>query len=230
VRLVERSWLLVFMAMIVATLLLFLAARYLKREAGQRRNLEVSVEQERARARRDPLTGVANRHVFDERVAASYRTLDADNIPFVVAFIDVDRFKQLNDARGHAVGDAALRKIAQTLVEGIRSTDVVARLGGDEFGVLLSGANALAARQVLEQRAKALHAAVVLAEWPITFSIGVVTFWTAPPAEHHIVDIADSVMYTVKKAGRNGIKFAVYRDRRLIDQEKIVVAPPRIAA
>ncbi|MGI8894981.1 MAG: sensor domain-containing diguanylate cyclase [Casimicrobiaceae bacterium] len=227
-RLVERSWALVILAMMVVTFPIVLAARYMAREVGQRRKLEDRVEHERERARRDPLTGVANRHVFDERVAASYRTLDADNIPFVVAFVDVDRFKQLNDARGHAVGDAALRKIAQTLSEGIRSTDVVARLGGDEFGVLLSGANALAARHVLEQRAKALHAAVALAEWPITFSIGVVTFWTAPPAEHHVVDIADGVMYAVKKTGGNGIKFAVYRDRRLIDQEK--VAPPRIAA
>ncbi len=228
VRLVERSWALVILAMMVATFPIVMAARYMAREVGKRRKLEDRVEHERERARRDPLTGVANRHVFDERVAASYRTLDADNIPFVVAFVDVDRFKQLNDARGHAVGDAALRKIAQTLSEGIRNTDVVARLGGDEFGVLLSGANALAARQVLEQRAKALHAAVASEEWPITFSIGVVTFWTAPPAEHHVVDIADGVMYAVKKGGRNNIRFAVYRDRRLIDQEKI--APPRIAA
>jgi len=227
-RLVERSWALVVLALMVVTFPIALAARYKAREVGQRHKLEVRIEHERERARRDPLTGVANRHVFDERVAASYRTLDADNIPFVVAFVDVDRFKQLNDARGHAVGDAALRKIAQTLNEGIRSTDVVARLGGDEFGVLLSGANALAARQVLDQRAKALHAAVASEEWPITFSIGVVTFWTAPPAEHHVVDIADGVMYAVKKAGRNNIRFAVYRDRRLIDQEK--VAPRRIAA
>ncbi|WNV89312.1 GGDEF domain-containing protein [Umezawaea sp. Da 62-37] len=95
--------------------------------------LHESQEQLRHQAFHDPLTGVANRELFRERLTAALRRGE----PVVLAFIDVDGFKTVNDNYGHAEGDAVLRIVATRLQDCVRDQDTVARLGGDEFGVLV---------------------------------------------------------------------------------------------
>ncbi|MFT7838671.1 GGDEF domain-containing protein [Saccharothrix sp. BKS2] len=97
--------------------------------------LRESRERLRHQAYHDPLTGVANRALFRERLTAAL----AGPSPVVVLFIDVDGFKDVNDNHGHAEGDAVLRIVASRLQRCVRAQDVVARLGGDEFGVLVDG-------------------------------------------------------------------------------------------
>ena len=88
-------------------------------------------------ARHDILTGLANRRHFEERL--SEFLLHRDQGPFALMFLDIDQFKAVNDAHGHATGDAALKHFGDCLKACVRATDTVARLGGDEFVVLLPG-------------------------------------------------------------------------------------------
>ena len=103
------------------------------RDVSERRRLE---EQLTRQAYSDPLTGLANRAVFRSRVEAGPRRTRAVGT-VAVLFLDLDGFKGVNDAQGHAVGDELLGLVAQRLRNAVRTDDVVARLGGDEFGVLV---------------------------------------------------------------------------------------------
>ena len=164
---------------------------------------------QRALARQDALTGIANARVFHEfagrAIAASRRT----GRPLTVAFVDLDRFKQVNDALGHSEGDRLLRTVALLLSDHVRSTDVVARLGGDEFGVLMPDADAASARASLERVAAAL-AHDVGGRWAVGATIGAVTF-AEPPADVDVaLGAADALMYRGKAEGRGRIVQATW--------------------
>jgi diguanylate cyclase (GGDEF)-like protein len=133
----------------------------------------------------------------------------------VLAFVDVDRFKRLNDTRGHAVGDRALQRIARTLMAGVRRSDLVARLGGDEFAVLMPGANSESMHRPFDAMFTALTVAVASEGWPISFSVGVIAFEGRIERPQDACALADQLMYAVKASGRNGVRFAIYHDRRL---------------
>ena len=135
--------------------------------------------------------------------------------PFALGFVDVDRFKRLNDTRGHAVGDRALQRIARTLMSGVRRSDLVARLGGDEFAVLMPGTNAASMHRPFDAMFTALTVAVAGEGWPISFSMGVIAFEGPIERPQDASALADELMYAVKASGRNGVRFATYRDRRL---------------
>ncbi len=197
--------------LVVLTLPLGLAARRAVRDVRHRCDLERRYEKERHRARSDPLTGVGNRIAFDDQLERCNRTLARDGTPFVLAFIDIDRFKALNDSQGHVVGDQALQRIAHTLVASVRSTDAVARLGGDEFAVLMPGASAEGSPRVCGKLHAALLAAAATADLPIGFSIGVVAFEDMPAEPRVITALADRLMYDVKSAGGEGVRYGVFR-------------------
>ena len=189
-----------------------LVARRALREVRRRSAIEAGYAAERAQARTDPLTGVANRRAFEDALAQCHAELVRVKQPFVLAYIDVDRFKKLNDTHGHAVGDLALKRIGQTLGSGVRRSDMIARLGGDEFAVLMPNADSRAMRRPFDAMFTALTVAVASEGWPISFSVGVVAF-EAPPADaESAADVVDKLMYAVKASGRNGVRFAVYRD------------------
>ena len=118
----------------------------------------------------DPLTGLPNRRAWDEALARRRRQTDA---AACVAILDLDHFKRVNDAHGHAAGDAVLRATGDALRRGLRQDDFVARLGGDEFGLLLSMPNAPTAAAVLDRVRAALpeHLARQGAE-RVTASVG----------------------------------------------------------
>jgi diguanylate cyclase (GGDEF)-like protein len=156
-------------------------------------------------ARREPLTGLLNRSAF--HAVGQIETLRASRYrhPLAVIFIDLDRFKQLNDNRGHEVGDLALRAVAHALSGSLRSTDFVARLGGDEFGVILPEIEWISAAATGDKVGFELTAALS-AFAPVSASIGIAWF------EHPFVDFdamlreADALMYRVKRDGSGGAR------------------------
>ncbi len=197
------------------TLPIALVARRALREVARRSRLERGFRAERANARTDPLTGTANRRAFEDALLSCHADLVQTGRPFVLAIIDIDRFKQLNDTHGHAVGDLALQRIARTLLGGVRRSDMVARLGGDEFAVLMPNGDARSMHRPFDAMFTALTVTVTGEGWPISFSVGVITFESPAPRPEDATALADKLMYAVKASGRNGVRFAVYRDDRL---------------
>ncbi len=102
-------------------------------------------------AAKDPLTGLANRRVFLDRLAGELARARRRGEPLTIALLDLDGFKEINDAYGHAIGDAALRAAAKALVRGIRTSDLAARFGGDEFTLMLPDSTQAQAVKVLER-------------------------------------------------------------------------------
>lgn len=110
-----------------------------------------SIQREMARqARTDPLTGLLNRHAFLDEIARRIDRQDREGTPSTLIFVDLDHFKQLNDAQGHEAGDACLCIVATLLRATVRPTDLVARLGGDEFALWLDGADEMIAAERAE--------------------------------------------------------------------------------
>jgi len=167
----------------------------------------------------DALTGLANRPAFESMLGRA--TERSATEPFCAMFIDLDRFKQVNDTGGHAAGDALLRDIAQTLAAQVRQSDTVARLGGDEFAVLLGRCPLPQALEVGEK----LRSAVVAyrLDWEgHTFSVGAsigVVFVDARynnPAD--VLRAADTACYTAKQRGRNCV--ALYESESMAAESK----------
>jgi diguanylate cyclase (GGDEF)-like protein len=194
-----------------------------------RRSLRVLREREAlvARARIDPLTQTYNRAALEDRLQLCLDTLTREGESFALAFIDIDNFKALNDSRGHAEGDRALTRIAAILQTSVRKTDVVARMGGDEFAVLLPSGALAATRRVFDQVIEMLRVLARREAWSISFSMGVVTYQTAPHDTAEAIAIADRVMYTVKQTTKDGVCFAVHDQRGLQLDGAAPVAVPR---
>jgi diguanylate cyclase (GGDEF)-like protein len=166
-------------------------------------------ERERSRARRDFLTQAANPETFAELSRIAIDRARRDRQPTSIAYIDCDDFKQINDRFGHSTGDQLLKVVAATLLELLRKTDVVARLGGDEFAVLLPETPAQSALEVIQGLNTALLDRMQKHGWPVTFSIGVATFVTAPATLSEMTELSDALMYAVKRNGKNMIKHHV---------------------
>ncbi len=165
---------------------------------------------ERARAERDALTGLLNLSTFmlqaEEEIARARRF----GRPFAVAFMDLDNFKEVNDTLGHVAGNAVLRAVAATLQRVLREADVIARAGGDEFVVLLVEAEPQGAVAVVEAMRDELLRAMAELNCAVTFSIGLVVFKTPPVDTRSMVQLADKLMYDVKRSGKNAIRHAVF--------------------
>jgi diguanylate cyclase (GGDEF)-like protein len=189
------------------------------REVHRRHGLEQRYANAFQEARTDALTGLANRTGFDEAHRQAQLRLQADGTPFALAFIDVDHFKRLNDTLGHDVGDEALRQIGITLTGCVRQTDAVGRLGGDEFAILMPGVTGSMMHRRFDPIKLDLDATVKRFGWRIGFSVGVVAYETPPPRVRDAVTLADRMMYDVKGAGRNGIRYAVYRHGQLVPEQ-----------
>ena len=157
---------------------------------------------ERAWSRTDALTGIPNRRAFFERLEIEKNRARRHIRPLTLAYVDLDHFKEVNDMFGHAAGDKLLGVVATAMKLEVRQTDAIARLGGDEFAVLLPETDKFAAAAALGKLRSALDAAMQERNWPVTFSIGVVTFQPPPESVQEIVSAADQAMYTAKKRGR----------------------------
>lgn len=162
-------------------------------------------ERERDLSRTDVLTGLLNRRAFVEMLDRERARHSRFPRPITLAYIDIDNFKNVNDAHGHAAGDELLIDSAKKMEDAVRSIDSVGRLGGDEFALLLPETDAAAARLATEKVQKRLAGAD--RKWPVTFSIGVVTFESVPGSAEEMLTAADSVMYSVKQSGKRRAEF-----------------------
>lgn len=194
----ELYWNLLFEGMIFITLTLITAA------------LRRLVEEQRLLARTDVLTGVANRRAFYERAELELSRSRRFQEPVSVAYVDVDDFKRINDELGHEAGDELLKSVASTFGHRVRTTDLVARLGGDEFALLLPSTGAEASLALLSELFRTLVAEMEQQSWPVTFSIGAVTFLRPPVSVDELLRRVDELMYGVKRDGKAGVKHEVF--------------------
>lgn len=171
--------------------------------------LKQALENEMKSARTDYLTGAENGRAFSEAVSSEMIKARRYGRMLTVAYIDLDNFKTVNDTMGHSAGDRLLCQMVQTIRDHIRRTDVVARLGGDEFAILLPETASEQAKVVISKLQKVLLAVMDKNNWPVTFSIGVVTFATPPATIDQLIDIADSAMFSAKNEGKNMVRLVV---------------------
>jgi diguanylate cyclase (GGDEF)-like protein len=129
--------------------------------------------------------------------------------PVTLAYLDLDDFKAVNDALGHKGGDNLLRAVARILQSSVRSSDLAARLGGNEFAVLLTGLGPEEARQTLERLRASLTQPPTDTSSAVTVSIGAVTFMMPPDDIQAMIQMADAVLYSAKKDGKNRIHLDV---------------------
>jgi len=162
-------------------------------------------------ASHDSLTGLPNRRVFMDRLELALARARRGGEPIALLFVDLDRFKEVNDHAGHAAGDALLRTVAQRMRGAVREADTVARMGGDEFLVLLDGAaDSIAAGQVAQKLLDGLAQPVPYGGESLTIeaSIGVSLCPRDGTTAGEIIAAADRAMYRAKAEGRNRYCFA----------------------
>jgi diguanylate cyclase (GGDEF)-like protein/PAS domain S-box-containing protein len=180
-------------------------------------------------ATHDGLTGLPNRVMFGDLLALAIRDAAERQDTLAVLFLDLDRFKIINDSFGHDIGDALLQETAQRLRSGLRSGDVVARFGGDEFVVLLRAIDGrddvvTVVRKILATVARPMF--LQGRECRVTASIGVAILGDDSDAGRSLLQNADVAMYAAKQNGKNG--FEIYSpetqsrsDRRLALEGKL---------
>ena len=176
-------------------------------EVTERRLYQSRIEQQ---ANYDALTGLANRSLLQDRLSQAILTAATFNTRLAVAFIDLDRFKFINDSLGHHVGDALLRIMAERFRACVAERDTVARLGGDEFVLLLnSQESADQVRVVLERMLAQVSEpwTTEQGEFQVTCSIGVALYPEDGTDAQTLLKHADSAMYRAKDSGRNNFQF-----------------------
>lgn len=170
--------------------------------------IEEATAQLAYQARHDPMTGLANRREFEALLDKALAAIRASGGESTVLFIDLDRFKPVNDSCGHAAGDELLRQIAQLLRSRLRSEDTIARIGGDEFGVLLPGCAAQRGFQVAEDLCKLTAAhRFIWGEriFSIGASIGMVAVCDGTLTISDIFSAGDSACYAAKEEGKGQV-------------------------
>lgn len=181
----------------------------------QRLTLEADLQRERTRYERlaghDPLTGLPNRRLFQDRLEQALERALRGGGSFAVAFVDLDGFKAVNDARGHDAGDAVLATVGRRLAEAVRAQDTAARLGGDEFGVLLLDVEGVdEATAVASKLRESVKRPLGLpgGDARLDASVGVALFPDHGRDADALMRAADGAMYRVKGEGRGGVRLA----------------------
>ncbi|HAD85725.1 MAG TPA: hypothetical protein DCG48_00035 [Rhodospirillaceae bacterium] len=177
--------------------------------AAIQRDVTENVEREEellSLATTDDLTGAKNRRHFMERAELEVHRLRRHRVPFSVALLDLDHFKQVNDTHGHQAGDEVLKEAVQRWQKGRRPFDTLGRIGGEEFAILLPGADADAAMIVAERLRAVIDDApfdTIDGEIDVTVSIGVAEAEDADNTIEGTLGRADAALYHSKHAGRN---------------------------
>ncbi|MES2298836.1 MAG: EAL domain-containing protein [Pseudomonadota bacterium] len=161
-------------------------------------------------AKHDTLTGLANRNLLRDRLSHAIAAANRHARPIWVVFIDLDRFKFVNDTLGHEAGDSLLKKLASRLQEVVREADTVARMGGDEFVMVLPEQSDDGSGHAVLQRimdAVALPLQIEDHDFFLTCSIGVSVYPTDGASAETLIKHADIAMYRAKEMGRNAYQF-----------------------
>lgn len=182
----------------------FVAAKY---DITETRHYQTELE---FQANHDGLTALANRNLLHDRLRQAIGHAGHDDDPVWVVFIDLDRFKFVNDTLGHQAGDALLKLVAKRLMDSVRVTDTVARLGGDEFVLVLSERNAdRPSTGVVQRIMNAIAQPFVIEEHEffLTSSIGIAVYPNDGEDSDTLIKHADVAMYRAKDLGRNNFQF-----------------------
>jgi diguanylate cyclase (GGDEF)-like protein/PAS domain S-box-containing protein len=166
-------------------------------------------------ATHDALTGLINRREFERRLEEALQSVREENVTHVLCYLDLDRFKPVNDSCGHIAGDSLLRSIAALIREKVRESDAVARLGGDEFGVLLIGCPLDKARQIADDVCTAVRDYRFVWQdkvFQIGVSIGLVEIGRDSASIEDLLGAADSACYVAKQEGRGQVHVYSARD------------------
>jgi diguanylate cyclase (GGDEF)-like protein len=169
--------------------------------------LKTSFRHEKELSRTDSLTGLLNIRAFCDLASIEINRARRFKRPFTAAYIDVDNFKMVNDQFGHDIGNTLLISIAEAIKKNIRAVDLTARLGGDEFVVFWGETGGEAARSVLNKLQEQIMDLFDRNKWPVTLSIGAVTYTKPIDTVDDILKKADSLMYSAKNSGKNKIVY-----------------------
>lgn len=178
------------------------------RDISERKPLQEQLER---LAREDPLTGLSNRRLFYETLAAELARARRSSEACTVMLIDIDRFKLINDVHGHLVGDRVLRRVGSALKSRMRLSDTTARLGGDEFAAILPETDRAQGRKVAANMMDAVRSTFTAeGDLPeVTVSIGIAAYeGESGTTPEHLIEQADLALYAAKDAGRN--RFRVF--------------------
>lgn len=159
----------------------------------------------------DSLTGLPNRANFTSRLTETVKRARRECGAFAVLFIDLDGFKEVNDAFGHAAGDLLLQLVAERLSSGTRASDTIARLSGDEFALIADGVSGMGDAKRLARKLIALMGEpfdIGAGDVSVGASIGVACFPQNATEPAQLLQLADTAMYTVKRSGKNGVAVA----------------------
>lgn len=151
----------------------------------------------------DGLTKLMNRRAFESILNFEITRKKRYGEMFSIALLDLDGFKELNDLMGHKVGDNVLRLVADIFRDNIRESDVIARLGGDEFVILMLNTSTIDCRTICNKLCTSVANRMKDAGFPLTVSIGAITFKTSPSSAENAIVQADAAMYEAKKNGKN---------------------------
>ncbi len=197
----------------------------------ERRHMEDIIKHQ---ATHDALTGLSNRNEFDRLL--SEHIYDARNHPnkeHILCYLDLDRFKLVNDTSGHAAGDELLKQITRVLQNCLRSGDVIGRLGGDEFGIILENCNLKSGEQIARKIIDEISSFQF--KWDdniftIGVSIGMVSITAATEHSVEVMKQADVACYTAKDSGRNRVYIYQHEDAELIKRHEEMHWASRISS
>jgi diguanylate cyclase (GGDEF)-like protein len=161
-------------------------------------------------AENDPMTGLSNRHYFEDHLRTAIARAQRFDSKVGLLFLDIDNFKLINDSLGHDIGDQILQHVANRLLDVIREGDIVCRLGGDEFAIIAHDIEIETSLATLAQRIiDSLRTPITLSQTQhfISCSIGISTYPNCAENAEDMLKHADLAMYHVKRMGRNGFHF-----------------------
>jgi diguanylate cyclase (GGDEF)-like protein len=166
--------------------------------------IRLQYEQLQVQARRDPLTGVANRGAYMEAFEAGFAAAQETGRGYALIMADIDFFKKVNDTHGHPMGDEVIKLVAKALGSEVRSSDSVCRYGGEEFLIVLPDAPTEAAVRVAERIRKKIDTPD-FARIPVTASFGVSSIVFGAESSDELIEQADKALYASKEGGRNRV-------------------------
>ncbi|AFM11836.1 GGDEF domain-containing protein [Turneriella parva] len=154
----------------------------------------------------DSLTNARNSRYLIEQIRRDHDHAAAQNKPLTLAYIDLDNFKAVNDTKGHAEGDLVLQTLANCTMALMGEKDTFGRMGGDEFVLILPGYTFDEANTLLTRLRSAVHAEFAAHNWPVSLSVGAITYTELGRLADRLLQDVDSLMYAVKKSGKDALR------------------------
>jgi len=167
--------------------------------------LKISLSHEKTLSRTDSLTGLYNTRAFYDFAKTEIQRSRRFKRHLTIGYMDLDNFKTVNDQLGHSIGDALLQSVAEIIRDNTRAVDIPVRPGGDEFAILLTETGIEPAHTVFLKIQDKILETMQRNRWPVTVSIGSVTYKNPPETVDDMLRKADSLMYSSKNSGKNKI-------------------------